>query len=65
MPIPFDGKGVPTRPHSFPKELNEVASIIFDDEVGHGIGLRGVRPKRDLHISRFQFHEGLVQVLDD
>jgi hypothetical protein len=30
VPILFDGKGVRTRVHLFPKKLNEVASIIFE-----------------------------------
>jgi hypothetical protein len=33
--------------------------------VGHGAGLRGVRPKGDLDVSRFQFREGPFQVFDD
>jgi hypothetical protein len=30
--------------HSFAKELNKVAGIVFDDEIGHRIGPCGMGP---------------------
>ena len=52
-------------PGLFAEELKEVAGVVFDDEVGHGVGLCGVGPKGNRDISRLQFRKGLLQIFDD
>ena len=46
--------------HLFAEELDEVAGVVSDDEVGRGVGFGGVGAAGDGDIAGFQCSEGLI-----